>query len=142
MRLKNIMIHALFGVLGGLAYVGVELLWRGHSHWTMALLGGLCFVAIGLLNEGLYPPSLPVQMLMGAAIVTVAELLTGLIVNVWLGLDVWDYSGMPLNLWGQICLPYSCAWVLLAGVAVKLEDWMHMVADKFGKTREIQKYRR
>ena len=133
---KRIIHHLPLAVVGGLLYVGIELLWRGRSHWSMALLGGLCFVAIGLLNEGKRPPSMPVQMLLGALIVTAAELVAGLIVNVWLGLGVWDYSHMPHNLWGQICLPYSAAWFALSGVAVLLEDWLHDVAYKLRKTDE------
>ena len=30
-----------------------------------------------------------------------------------LGWNVWDYSSMPLNLYGQICLPFSGLWFLL-----------------------------
>ena len=32
---------------GGLLYIILELVWRGHSHWTMFALGGLCFALIG-----------------------------------------------------------------------------------------------
>ena len=38
----------LFDV-GDLLYVLIELIWRGHSHWTMFILGGLCGSAIGSL---------------------------------------------------------------------------------------------
>lgn len=127
---KRIIHHLPLAVVGGLLYVGIELVWRGRSHWSMFLLGGLCFAAIGMLNEGKSPPPMPVQMLLGAGIVTVAELVVGLIVNVWLGLGVWDYSHMPMNLWGQISLTYSLAWFALSGVAVLLEDFLHQIARK------------
>ena len=39
----------LFGI-GGIAYVVIELLWRGYSHWSMFALGGLCFLLIGRLK--------------------------------------------------------------------------------------------
>ena len=39
-----------------------------------------------------------------------------------LGLNIWDYSNMPLNLWGQICLPFSCLWFFLSAVAIILDD--------------------
>ena len=55
---RSVVEHAVFGVLGGLVYMGIEVLWRGRSHPTMLLLGGVCFVVIGRLNErqGCAPP--------------------------------------------------------------------------------------
>lgn len=48
----------------------------------------------------------------------------GLVLNICLGMAVWDYSTLPGNLWGQICLPFSALWALLAGFAVVLDDWL------------------
>ena len=133
--MKKFWEHALIGLLGGLIYVGLELLWRGHSHWTMFLLGGVCFVTIGILDEVWPHMPLPVQMAIGALAVTAAELITGLIVNVWLGWDVWDYSGLPGNLLGQISLPYTAVWFLLSGVAAMAEDALHDLFDWIGRRR-------
>lgn len=112
-------------VIGGVIYVLLELIARGRSHWSMAVLGGVCFLAIGAINEHI-PWDMPLafQMLLGAGIITVLELLTGLLVNVRLGWGVWDYSNMPLNLWGQICLPYCLLWVFLSLPAILLDDWL------------------
>ena len=52
--------------------------------------------------------------LLGGVAVTAVEFLTGLIVNVRLGWRVWDYSGMALNLMGQICVPFFLMWTVLA----------------------------
>jgi uncharacterized membrane protein len=110
---------------GGLVYGGIELLWRGYTHWTMLVLGGLLFVVVGALNEYI-PWEMPLcwQGILGAALVTVCELLAGLLLNVWLGWAVWDYADMPYNLWGQICLPYALLWIPLAVVAIILDDWL------------------
>ena len=35
----------------------------------------------------------------------------GLVLNCLLGFDIWDYSNVPLNLLGQVCLPYSFLWM-------------------------------
>ena len=88
---------ALF-LTGGTAYALLETAWRGHTHWTMFVLGGFLFLILGELNEGLLEWDTPLilQGIIGSAIVTGAELATGMILNVWLGLGVWDYSGMPL----------------------------------------------
>lgn len=113
------------GCIGGMLYIGLEILWRGHSHWTMFLLGGTCFVIIGLINE-LIPWCMPIwkQALIGAAIITGLEFLTGCVVNRWLGWEVWDYSGMPLNVLGQICVPYMLLWIPVAVLAIVLDDWL------------------
>ena len=103
----------LFNV-GGLLYILIELLWRGWSHWTMFFLGGLCFVFLGLINEVL-PWQMPLwmQVVIGAAGITTLEFLTGSIVNLWLGWNVWDYSGMPGNILGRSVrstLHCGCRW--------------------------------
>lgn len=116
---------ALF-LTGGTAYALLETAWRGHTHWTMFVLGGFLFLILGELNEGLLEWDTPLilQGIIGSAIVTVAELATGMILNVWLGLGVWDYSGMPLNYKGQICLPFSILWIFVSIAAVVLDDWL------------------
>jgi uncharacterized membrane protein len=112
-------------VIGGLAYILVEMLFRGHSHISMFFLGGLCFVLIGQLNEKYtYDMSIISQMVISSIIVTVLEFITGLIVNVWLGLGVWDYSNQPYNLLGQICLLFTNLWFLLSFLAIYLDDWL------------------
>lgn len=112
----------LFAV-GGITYYTIELLWRGYSHISMLILGGICFVLLGLINELLpWNMGLLWQSLIGSGIVTILELITGLIVNVRLGLGVWDYSNLPLNFMGQISLVYTLLWVPLSCVAIVLDD--------------------
>lgn len=127
--MKNILLHSVLAVIGGLVYMGIEILWRGHTHWTMGVLGGICFVAIGLLDEVQQHPPMLLQMVQGACLVTAIEFLSGVVLNIWLGLDIWDYSTMPLNLWGQVCLPFAVAWFFLSAVAVWLENLMHKWLD-------------
>ena len=129
--LFNILLHGLFGCLGGLLYILVELIWRGYSHWTMILLGGLCFVLIGLLDEIQQKPPVLLQMLQGASIVTFLEFITGCVLNLWLGLGVWDYSNMPFNILGQICLPFTFIWFFISYLVIKIENLMHKMIDNF-----------
>ena len=124
----SVALHSVIGVIGGLAYMGIEILWRGHTHWSMGVLGGLCFVLIGLQDEMQKHPPLWLQMLQGAVIVTVLELLVGLVVNRWLGWGVWDYSDMPFNLWGQVCPQFVVAWFFLSAAAVWMENALHRLA--------------
>ena len=117
--------YLVLAVTGGLIYVALELLWRGRSHWTMFMLGGLCFVALGLINE-VMPWDMPLwrQVLIGVAIVTVLEFLTGCVANVCLGWSVWDYSGLPGNILGQICPQYCLLWLPVSLVGILLDDWL------------------
>lgn len=120
--------HIALIMMGGCAYVLLEVIWRGYSHWTMFLLGGFLFVALGILNENLtWEMSLIEQAVLGACLVVAAELVTGLIVNCWLGMAVWDYSDLPYNLFGQICLPYAVLWVPVSLVAIILDDYLRWI---------------
>ena len=111
--------------VGATIYVIIEKLYRGYSHWTMFLLGGICFIALGLINEVIpWDMSLLLQMFIGGAIITVLELITGCVVNLWFGWNVWDYSELPFNLWGQISLFSSIVWVGLSLVGIVLDDFI------------------
>jgi uncharacterized membrane protein len=110
---------------GGFVYYVVELLWRGHSYTSMFGVGGLCFLAVGAINNHIpWGLAFVWQALIGAAAITAVEFASGCVLNLWLGLGIWDYSQMPLNFMGQICLPFSVAWVGIAAFAVWLDDYL------------------
>lgn len=119
---KNLIIFFIFGFI----YYAIEVAYRGYSHPTMFLVGGLCGVLIGLLNENKKCSEIPIvyQMLLGAIIITLIELVFGCIFNIWLGLGIWNYSNMPFNILGQVCLPFSIAWFFLSYVAIILDDYL------------------
>lgn len=125
-KLSKLLLKYLFLlIVGGTTYVGIELLWRGYSHWSMFFLGGLCFICCGLLNEILpWDMVLSKQMLIGAIIITTLEFITGCIVNLKLGWNVWDYSNLPLNICGQVCPIFFIAWYYVSGLAIILDDWL------------------
>lgn len=125
MNLKQYHKEIILWFIGGLIYVGIELIWRGYSHWTMFLLGGICFVCLGRINE-VIPWCMPLwqQVLIGVAIITGLEFLTGCIVNLWLGWNVWDYSNQPFNVLGQICVPYIMLWIPISLAGIILDDYL------------------
>lgn len=132
--MKRAIKHAVLFVAGGSAYYGIEVLWRGYSHWAMAVLGGLCFLLVGAINEVLsWDTPLWRQALYGAVIITALELEAGILLNLVLGLDIWDYSGLPCNFLGQICLPYFLLWLPLSLAAILLDDWLRYLL--FGEER-------
>lgn len=117
--------HFVLFDVGGLLYIVIELVWRGWSHWTMFILGGICFISLGLINEVIpWEMALWKQILIGACVITVLEFITGCIVNLWLGWDVWDYSHMPGNVLGQISPQFFVLWMLLSVVGIVLDDWL------------------
>lgn len=122
---NNTLKYILLFFIGGYSYCGVEILFRGFTHISMLVAGGICFLLIGLLNEA-FPKKIALisQMVISALIVTVVELLVGLVVNVWLGLNVWDYSNIPYNFMGQICLLYVNIWFLLSLAGILLDDYL------------------
>lgn len=117
--------HLVLAGVGGAIYIALELAWRGRSHWTMFILGGVCFVALGMINEVIpWDMSILLQTLIGAGIVTALEFGVGCIVNLWLGWNVWDYSGLLGNILGQICPQYCLVWLPVAVAAIVLDDWL------------------
>ncbi len=116
--------NAAMFTLGAAAYPVVELLWRGHTHWAMSLTGGICTLAIHLLNGRMSKRSLTARCGMGCAVITLAEFAVGCVVNRLLGWNVWDYSNVPFNIMGQVCLLYSAFWFLLSIPVVALSSGM------------------
>lgn len=100
-------------ICGAIGYGSIELLWRGHTHWTMLLLGGVCLYCIYLISTRL-ADALWKKVVMCALVVTSLEFAVGCLVNLRLGWEVWDYSTLPLNLMGQICPAFSLMWLLLS----------------------------
>ena len=103
---------ALLFLTGSWAYPAIEMLWRGETHSSMALAGGICLCLINHICCGvLEDNNIFSRCLAGAGIITGVELVLGLVLNCLLGFDIWDYSNVPLNLLGQVCLPYSFLWM-------------------------------
>jgi uncharacterized membrane protein len=121
---KALMLLWLF-MIGGDIYYLIEMMWRGFSHPAMYFVGGICFVLIGLINEHLtFDMSLLLQGLIATGIVLVIELISGLVLNVWLELAVWDYSSLPGNLLGQICVPFAALWYALSIAGIIIDDYL------------------
>ena len=121
---------ALFTV-GGSAYVGLELLYRGRSHVSMFGAGGVCFLLLGQLRKKPLPGAVKVGV--GAGMITLVELTTGLLVN--RDHAVWDYRGLPGNFLGQICPMFTALWVPLSAAAMGLYGFAEKELDKL-----VQKY--
>lgn len=107
-------------LLGAVGYPALEVLTRGRTHWSMGIAGGLSTLLIAQvrrLQRGLLLRS----VLCGAGI-TAIEYACGRVWN--RDFRVWDYRRMPLNLRGQVCLPYTALWCALsAGVLAVMDGY-------------------
>jgi uncharacterized membrane protein len=117
--------YLILFLFGGTAYYAMEVLFRGYSHPAMFVLGGLCFVLCGLINKW-YTWEIPLfrQQFLCAGVITALEFVFGVVLNLYLRLDIWDYSALPFNLLGQICLPFTVLWFFLSLLAIGADDFL------------------
>ena len=101
---------------GALLYPALEVVWRGRTHPSMALAGGAAMKALCRISQKHRP--LWQQALLGGAVITGIEYAVGRVFN--RRYQVWDYRKMPLQLQGQICLPFSVAWCALSALGLCL----------------------
>ena len=122
-------------LLGGVSYSLIEILWRGYTHYTMVLLGGVCFLSLYKLFNLMKDYSLLEKCVAGAILITTLEFTVGCFVNLVFHMNVWNYSSMPFNLLGQVCLVYSTLWGFLCIPINFLTKKIHSVA-KLGHSED------
>ncbi len=100
-------------LLGGQGYCTLEMIWRGRTHYSMFFAGGIILMLLFFIAQEFKKAPLIMKCLSGAIVITAVEFIFGIIFNLKYHMNVWDYSNLPLNLSGQICLLYSFLWFLL-----------------------------
>lgn len=123
-------------LFGGTLYCLLEVLWRGYSHISMFFLGGGCFwlmSRIGRMQRPFYQ-----KILLAVTSVTAAEFLSGLLLNRWLKLEVWDYSNQPFNLLGQICPLFILLWIPLCVAGILLNGLIDRQALPSGRLDAVR----
>lgn len=106
------------------------LLEKGFAKLTRAeLQGRKCFLflplcpvyGLGMLAVLAFPQKSVVwQMLWGAAAATAVEYLVHWAYETLFHVCFWDYSNLPGNLYGRVCLPFSVIWGGLTAFSVWL----------------------
>ena len=129
-------LSVLLWTWAGAVYFFLEVAWktlRGEPEaisWTMFLLAILLAVPLERFGAELpWEMPLALQALICGTAITVAELAAGMVLNVWLNMDVWDYSNMPGNLWGQICPQFWALWCVLSIGAIVALDWVRYAVE-------------
>lgn len=120
---KTVLRYITIFIIGAFAYGMIEISVRGFTHISMGLLGGMCMVMINVLNtfrrRG-FP--LGAELIFMTLFITASELVSGIILNINMQLDIWDYSNMPLNYRGQICIPFMFLWFLLSILGIIVDE--------------------
>lgn len=130
-RYSNAVLSMLLWTWGGTVYFLLEVAYKtatGHQErisWTMLVLAVVLCVPVERAGYQLpWECPLWLQALACASLVTITEFFAGCVLNLWLGLDIWDYSALPLHLYGQVCLPFSLAWWVLCFAFIPVFDWL------------------
>lgn len=97
--------HVARWLCGGVLYGLLEVIWRGHTHWTMMALAAALCVPLDLANEH-FPWTLPLwaQAVLGGLAVTAGELLAGLVGWGWVSGTIPD-SGATCGARFARCTP-------------------------------------
>ena len=135
-RWSKPVLSMLLWTWGGTVYYLLEVAYKsltGHPErisWTMLVVAvALCIPVERCGAELPWGCPLWLQALACAGLVTAVEFAAGLVLNVWLGLGVWDYSHLPFNLMGQICLQFFFVWWGLCFVFIPVFDWMRWTVE-------------
>ena len=89
----------------------IEIVWRGYTHWSMFLVGGACFHIMERIQNSSKIKRVFSRCALCSAAVTVVEFCQRLYRQFGSSSEwAWDYSGIPLNLHGQVCLLYTVLW--------------------------------
>ena len=105
--------YGVIFLLGSIGYGAIEILWRGYTHWSMLLAGGVCFMIFLLINKVFFDSSLILRAFLCGTAVTCVEFFFGVLFNLILKMNVWDYSTMPFNVLGQVCAEFYLMWIFL-----------------------------
>lgn len=135
----------LLFLVGYCTYISIEVTYRNISYPIMGICGGLSILLLDKINDNIsWNIDLCLQGLCGSALITFFELIIGEIaLHTSLLPIMWDYSNVPLNFDGVICLPFSIVWFFLSVLAIFLADAInYYVLDEpqvpyynlFGKT--------
>ena len=108
--MNTFLMYTTVFLLGGDIYCIIELLYRSRTHYSMFFCAGLAMLFLFVIYRENREVSPLLFALAAAIIITLLEFVFGIVFNIFLGMNVWDYSNVPLNIMGQICLPFSLIW--------------------------------
>lgn len=118
--MKNLLgFYSFLFLLGGQGYCTIEILWRGRTHYSMFFAGGIILMLLAFIQTEMKKAPLFAKCLLGCVFITAVEFIFGCVFNINLAMNVWNYENMPMNVLGQICLPFTAIWFLFCFVIFK-----------------------
>lgn len=114
--------------IGAIGYCTLEKIWRGYTHWSMAITGGFCFTLLNRLFSKIDNNTTTKKCICGGIVITATEFIAGVIFNLLLKLNVWDYSDKKFNIAGQICPFYTLLWCILCHPVTRLCHYINKSA--------------
>jgi uncharacterized membrane protein len=110
-------------LVGYCAYIAIEVTYKNISYPLMGAVGGISFLLFDQINNIIsWNLDLILQGCIGSAIVTGFELIIGEGLKILNQTPMWDYSNMPLNYDGVICLPFSIVWIFITILGILVAD--------------------
>ena len=110
-------------IVGFCIYITIEVCYRGYSYPLMGLCGGIILLMIDCINEKIsWNTDILLQGCIGSIIATLFEFIIGSICLVYNFELMWDYTNVPLNFNGIICLPFSLIWIIISILGIFIAD--------------------
>lgn len=131
---SNKLLSILLWTWGGTTYFFMEVIWKSINgrpeqiSWTMLALAIILCIPLERCGAEL-PWNCPliIQAFICSTAITLVELISGVIINIWLSMNVWDYSNLPGNVLGQICPQFSLIWFALCFIFIPIFDMIRYV---------------
>lgn len=112
--------------IGFFLYSLIEILFRGYTYFTMGILGGIILLLVDSINNKLsWNIDLIWQGVIGSFAITTCELVLGEILKILNISSMWDYSNMPFNYDGVICVPFSIIWIFISIIGILVADFIN-----------------
>lgn len=127
--MKEFFVYLYIALLGGFGYCTIEIIYRGRTHYSMFFAGAVVLASFYYISKNTQLTFIQ-KCLVGALIITLLELVLGIWFNLILKENVWNYSNVPLNFMGQICLPFSLIWLVLSGAVFKVMEKAELLVSR------------
>lgn len=111
---------AMLFLIGAVFYGGIEVVWRGNTHFTMCIAGGISAIILGFINLKMKDWLFIYKVMVGSIAITLIELVFGIVFNVILKQNIWDYSHLKFNFLGQICILFTVVWGFICVAALPI----------------------
>lgn len=132
MFLKN---YILF-IIGFFSYSAIEVGYRGYTFFLSGVMGGIAVIIIDKFNDYIsWDLDFVLQCMLGSIVITLLEFIFGILDCHIFHLNMWDYSMLPFNYKGIICLPFFIIWIFLSGLVIVSADWINYYLLKEQETK-------